>query len=264
MACWTDTHAHLDADAFRGDLPAVLERARAAGVSRIVCAATSVESAGATMAILGEHGRRGAPEVYGTAGIHAHDCATFGPDSLGRIEEALAGDRFVAVGETGMDFFRDYAPRDLQEAAFRAQAELAARLDIPLIVHCRAAEDAVYRVLAAVVDSRSRRIRGVMHCFASTPAWAEKFRGLGLHISFSAIITYPKSGSVREAAAAVDADGLLIETDCPYLPPQSARGKRNEPALLPETGAKLAEIRGWSVDETAARTSANAAALFGF
>ncbi len=262
MIPWTDTHAHLDAETFRGDLPAVLERAGAAGVSRVVCVATSLKSMEAVVAILSECGRGGKPELYGTAGIHPSDCAAFGPDSIGRIEKAVTGNRSVAIGETGIDFFRNYAPEDLQETAFRAQTELAARMNLPVIVHCRMAEEVVYRILAGIADVCGRRIRGVMHCFSSTAAWAEKFRALGLHISFSAIITYPKSDAAREAAAAVDADGILIETDCPYLPPQSVRGRRNEPALLPEIGAKLADIRGWTIGETAARTSANATALF--
>ena len=240
-----DTHAHLDA---LDDAAGAIERAHAAGVDRIVAIGTGVASAQATLTIASA-----SKGVVVATGIHPHDAGA--PDSLDALA-ALAGDDVVAIGEIGLDFYRDYAPHDAQRDLFAAQLDLARSLRKPVIVHTRAAEDETLRMLESFDGTV------VMHCFSS-PAALPAVLERGYYVSFAGNVTYPKAADLREAAAQVAEDRLLVETDCPFLAPQPVRGKTNEPAFVVHTIAALADVRGERADELAARIDANADVAFG-
>jgi TatD DNase family protein len=239
-----DTHAHLDA---LDDPSAAIARARAAGVDRIVAIGSGLESTRATLAIAeGEDG------VYAAVGIHPHQAGE--RQSLDELRR-LAADGAVAIGEIGLDFFRDYAPRDDQRRLFEAQLQLASELGLPVVVHTRAAEDETMRLLAGFTGSV------VLHCFSS-PALLPAAADRGYYVSFAGNVTYPKAENLRDAARRVDPDRILAETDTPYLAPQPVRGRRNEPANVVHTVAELADARGEDAAELGARIAANAARAF--
>ena len=241
-----DTHAHLDA---LEDPAGAIARARDAGVDRIVTIGTGLSSTRASLAIAEREAG-----VTVAAGIHPHDAAA--GESVDDLA-ALVDGRVVAIGETGLDFFRDYAPRDEQRRIFAEQLELAHNLGKAVIVHTRAAEEET----AAMLDGFDGTV--VMHCFSSPellPVALER----GYYVSFAGNVTFPKAAELREAAARVPADRLLVETDSPYLAPQPVRGKTNEPAYVVHTVRSLAETRGEDRDELARRIDTNAAAVFGF
>ena len=239
-----DTHAHLAA---LDDPGVAVARARAAGVDRIVAIGSGLDSIRATLAIAArEHG------VYAAVGIHPHQAGD--GESLGELRRFAAEDA-VAIGEIGLDFFRDYAPRHDQRRLFAAQLELAAELARPVVVHTRAAEEETMRLLAGFDGTV------VLHCFSSPellPAADER----GYYVSFAGNVTYPKANDLRRAAREVRPDRLLAETDTPYLAPQAMRGKRNEPANVVHTIAALAEARGEDAADLGERIAANAARAF--
>jgi len=250
----TDTHAHVTREEFGADREQVFDRAAAAGVTRIVLVGTELESSRAAFECA-----RGRAGVHPTAGVHPHDSAATGAAERAAIEELCARPECVAVGETGLDWFKHYAPREAQLASFRWQLRLARELDKPVIVHCRDAHADVLALLGEVPG-----LRGVMHCYSMGAEELPGYLALGFCISFSGVVTYPKNERNREAARAVPEELLLVETDCPFLAPQGLRGQRNEPAFVRETLAQLAVLRGKSLEELARATSANAARLFGF
>jgi len=236
-----DTHAHLDA---LEDAAGALDRARAAGVSRVIAIGSGLASARATREIAAR-----AAGVYVAAGVHPHQAAD-GEDPRRLVEPDI-----VAVGEIGLDFFRDYAPRGDQRRVFAAQLELASELGKPVVVHTRAAAEETASMLEG--------FRGpvILHCFSSPellPVALER----GYYVSFAGNVTYPKADDLRAAATAVAADRLLAETDCPYLAPQPIRGKPNEPAHVVHTVAALADVRGVDAEALAAQIDANADAAF--
>jgi TatD DNase family protein len=240
-----DTHAHLDA---LDDPAGAIARAREAGVDRIIAIGSGLASTRATLAIAG-----GAPGVETAAGIHPHQAAD---NESVRDLTALVDGHVVAIGEIGLDYYRDYAPHDDQRRLFVEQLELAQELGKPVIVHTRAAEQDTASLLEAFDGTV------VMHCFSS-PELLPVVLERGYYVSFAGNVTYPKAADLREAAAQVPAERLLAETDCPYLAPQPVRGKTNEPAYVVHTVASLAETRGDDVDELAHRIDANAATAFG-
>jgi len=249
-----DTHAHLHFPEFAGDLDAVLERARAAGVRRMLTIGTDVATSRAAVALAARE-----PDVWAAVGIHPHEAAAADGVALAEIER-LAGDaRVVAIGETGLDFFRNLAPHDAQERAFRSQLALARRARKPVLVHCREAHEETLALLAA---ADVREDGGIMHCFSGDLGIARRCLDLGLLISLAGPVTYPKPGALPEVARMIPSDRLVVETDCPYLPPQPYRGKRNEPAYLAITAARIAELRGEPLGDLATRMSENARALF--
>ena len=239
-----DTHAHLDA---LDDPTAVVARAREAGVDRIVAIGSGLESARATLAIAaGEDG------VFAAIGIHPHQAG----DGESLDELAPLAEEAVAVGEIGLDFFRDYAPYDDQRRLFRDQLSLAAGLGKAVIVHSRAADDETAALLADFDGTV------VLHCFSS-PGLLPAALDRGYYVSFAGNVTYPKAGELRDAAKQIPGDRILVETDCPYLAPQPVRGKTNEPAFVVHTVAALAVARGEDVAELAGRVDMNATAAFG-
>jgi TatD DNase family protein len=242
-----DTHAHLDA----AEAPDVLARARAAGVGRVITVATTIQGARDAVALAATH-----EGVYASLGVHPHNADGNDAGRLDELRELLAGDRAVAVGETGLDYFRDYASREAQQRLFESQLALAEELGKPVVIHTRAADEDTLATLAGFGGTV------VLHCFSS-PGLFEPALERGWYISFAGNVTYPKAPELREAARRVPADRLLAETDSPYLSPQPVRGRRNEPANVLYTLATLAEARGVASDELEARIDANAAAAFG-
>jgi TatD DNase family protein len=249
-----DTHAHLHFPEFAGDLDAVLARARAAGVRRMVTIGTDVATSRAAAALAARK-----PDVWAAVGIHPHEAADADEAALTEIERLASAPRVVAIGETGLDFFRDRSPREAQTRAFTAQVALARRLGKPVLVHCRDAHAETLALLAA--DGPLER-GGIMHCFSGDVALARRCIELGLLVSLAGPVTYPKPGALPDVARAIPADRLVVETDCPFLPPQPYRGKRNEPAYLAITAARVAELRGEPLADLAGRMSENARALF--
>ena len=251
-----DTHAHLHFPEFAGDLDTVLARARAAGVRGMVTIGTDVPSSRAAVTLAARE-----PDVWAAVGIHPHEAGFADAAALAEIERLAAAPRVVAIGETGLDFFRHLAPRDVQEHAFRAQLALARRVEKPVLVHCR---DAHEDTLAILAESGVGETGGIMHCFSGDTTIARRCLDLGLLISLAGPVTYPKARALPDVAKAVPADRLVVETDCPYLPPQPYRGERNEPAYLAITAARVAELRGEPLEGLASRMSANARTLLRF
>jgi TatD DNase family protein len=242
-----DTHAHLDA---LDDPAAAVVRASEAGVTRIITIGTDPPSWARTLPIVDEH-----DGVYGVAGIHPHEAASdFDVDSLERL---LRHPKIVAVGEIGLDYYRDYAPRDAQTKLFIYQLGLAKRAQLPVVIHNRAADDDAVSILRQWFDGTV-----VLHCFSS-PALLPEAVERGWYVSFAGNVTYAKAQDLRNAARAVPAELLLAETDCPYLAPQPVRGKTNEPAYVVHTVAALAEARGEDAEVLAEQIDANASAAFG-
>ena len=243
-----DTHAHLDACAEPAGV--VLERARAVGVTRVVTVGTGIDSSRAALRVADEEAG-----VYAALGIHPHDADTDDAGRLGELRELLGHDRVVAVGETGLDHFRDYAPRSAQRRLFEQQLALAADLELPVVIHSRsAAQDT-----AAVLSGFESDV--VLHCF-SEPELLDVALERGYYVSFAGNVTYPKAEALREAARRVSADRILTETDCPFLPPQPVRGRPNEPAHVLHTVDVLADVRSTTRDELAQAVDANADRVF--
>jgi TatD DNase family protein len=252
-----DTHAHLDDERFASDLPAVLERAAAAGVVRIVTIATTAPSSATSVDLAGRHAMLAA-----TVGIQPNHVAEAAPDAWDEVVRLVTQPKVVAVGETGLDRYWNYTPFPQQEDYFARHLELARRHHLPVVIHCREAEADVVRMLRADYE-RHGTVRGVMHSFTGDAATAQACLAMGLHVSFAGMVTYKNSQALREVAKAVPLDRLLVETDSPYLAPVPVRGKRNEPAFVVHTAACLAGERGVTPETLAEQTTRNARALFG-
>jgi TatD DNase family protein len=243
-----DTHAHLDG--CRDASSAVLDRARSAGVERVITIGTTIDSCRAALALA-----RSEQGVFAALGVHPHEAGGAEAHRLAELRELLGEEHAVAVGETGLDHFRDYAPRDAQRRLFEAELELASDLRKPVVVHSRAADEATLQIL----DEFDGTV--ILHCFSS-PALLDAALERRYYVSFAGNVTYPKAADLRECAARVPADRILAETDSPYLSPQPVRGKPNEPAHVIHTMRALAEARGEDAGELAARIDANATAAF--
>jgi len=251
-----DTHAHLHFPDYAEDLDAVLERARAAGVRGMVTIGTDRETNRAVTALV-----KRVPDVWATVGIHPHDAGEAAEADFEEMER-LAGEepKVVGFGEMGLDFFRDLSPREVQEKVFRRQIDIARRARKPIVVHCR---DAHAETLAVLADERAGETGGVMHCFSGDVEIARRCLDLGLYISLAGPVTYKNARALPEVARFVPGDRLVVETDCPYLPPTPHRGKRNEPAYVALTAACIAELRGADPEALCDALTANAAKLFG-
>ncbi len=243
-----DTHAHLDACADRPS--ALIRRACAVGVERIVTVGTGIDSCRAALELADLH-----EEVFAAVGIDPHQAGDPEGSRVDELRDLAEHDRAVAVGETGLDYFRDRAPRDRQRRLFEAQLELAAGLGKPVVIHTRDADADTADVLAGF-DGRV-----VMHCFSS-PGLLETVLERGYYVSFAGNVTYPKASDLRAAAAQVLDDRILVETDSPYLAPQARRGRPNEPANVVLTLEELAKVRGVDPDDLGAQIDANAAVAF--
>ena len=250
-----DTHAHLHFPELAADLDGVLERARAAGVTAMVTIGTDRETNPAAVALAERLG-----SVYATVGIHPHDAAEATEADFEAMERlARESTKVVALGEMGLDFFRNLSPRDVQETVWRRQLGMARRLGKPVVIHCR---DAHPEALAILADERVGEVGGVMHCFSADVEVAGRCLDLGLHISLAGPVTYKNARALPDVARFVPADRLVLETDCPFLPPHPHRGQRNEPAWVAITAARVAELRGVTLDALGETTSGNARRLF--
>jgi len=250
-----DSHCHLDFPDFAAELDAVVARARAAGIARMVTISTRVARQPELLAITERF-----PDVFCSVGTHphyAHEELTVSADDLvARTRHA----KVVALGEAGLDYHYDNSPRDAQERGFRTHIAAARETKLPLVIHSRDADADTARIL--VEETGKGAFPAVLHCFTGGPDLARRAIALGLYISFTGILTFKNSGALREIAAGLPADRILIETDAPYLAPGRHRGKRNEPAFVVETANVLAETRGVSFDAIARQTTENFFRLF--
>lgn len=257
-----DTHAHLDFDQFDGEVDDVLKRASDAGVERIINVGTTLERSRKSIALAEQH-----DNVFAAVGIHPHDAKDVNDDVTEELKKLAAHKRVVAIGEIGFDHSREF-DEVAQEDAFFAQSEVATEAGLPIIVHSRDAEEISLQHLSehadlALADNPFRKEPGVVHCFTGSLEFAQAVLKLGYLISFTAPITYPKNDALREVVKKVPLEKIMVETDCPFLPPPDKRGERNEPAFVVETVQKIAELKDISTEDVAKATTANAQRLFG-
>ncbi len=244
-----DSHCHLDDARFAEDLEAVIDRAAAAGVTRILSIGTGDGPPGIDCAVrIAERFE----SVRATIGVHPHDAAKVTPQTLDDLRALASHRKVVAFGEIGLDYHYDFSPREAQREVFAAQLALARELNLPIVIHTREAWD-------DTVDLLKRRWSGpgIMHCFTGTPEQAAEALALGLHLAFGGAVTFKTADQIREAARITPDDRLLLETDAPYMTPVPNRGKRNEPAMMTETVRKLTEVRGTTAEHIAQVTTAN-------
>lgn len=243
-----DSHCHLDDPKFDADRDAVIERALAAGVSRMVAVGTGKGppdlEAGIRMADR-------YPFFYATIGVHPHDAAKATDETFARLRDLAAHPKAIAIGEIGLDYHYDFSPRDVQRAVFARQLEIAADAGKPVVIHTREAWEDTLALLREAPRS------GIMHCFTGDETQAREALDLGFHLSFGGVLTFPNAEQVRRAARMAPEDRLLLETDCPYLAPVPYRGKRNEPAFVVEAARRLASERGCTLEEIAVATTRN-------
>ncbi len=251
---FVDTHCHLQFQDFDPDRESVIRRAAEGGVSALLCVGTDVGTSRGANGLAQKF-----PFIYSTVGYHPHEAKHFNESIFEELREVTQSTKVVAIGEIGLDYYRNLSPEEDQKKCFIRMLELADEFRHPILLHIRDAYPDLVSILKAHV---SLPIRGVNHCFSGTAANLETLLALGLHISFSGNITYPKSEGLREAVKACPLDRMLIETDAPYLSPQSVRGKRNEPAYLKETAEAIARLKAVSAEEIGHRTSENAFSLF--
>jgi TatD DNase family protein len=258
---FVDTHAHIQGDEFADDLDAVIDRAREAGVLQMVLPAVDLATAETGLALARRY-----DGLYATAGYHPHEASLLTPAALQAIEALVADERVVAAGEIGLDYYRMHSSVEEQRAAFEAQLDLAARHALPVVVHCRDAWDDAAPLLRAFAERASSsfggRPLGVLHYYTHDVATALHYVALGFVVSIHTSVTHPKATQLREVAAALPLEALVIETDSPYGAPQVRRGKRNEPSLVVEAARQIASVRGVSLEDVATATSANARRLF--
>jgi TatD DNase family protein len=251
-----DTHAHLDDERFDADRPAVLQRAAAAGVSRVVVVATTAATSRICVDLAARH-----EPLFATVGIQPNHVAEAAPNDWDEVVRLVTSHKVVALGETGLDRYWDRAPFPQQEDHFARHLELARRHNLAVVIHCREAEADVVRMLRADFDKHGA-VRGVMHSFTGDLATARACLAMGLFISFAGMVTYKNAQPLRDIAKEVPAERLLVETDSPYLAPVPVRGKRNEPAFVAHTAALLAEVRDVPPAGFAEQTTRNARRLF--
>jgi len=250
-----DSHCHLDFPDLVNEVEGVVARARAAGIARMVTISTRVRRLDKLFAIADRF-----EPVYCSVGTHPHHAAEERDVTLAELTELARRPKVVAIGEAGLDYFYDRSPRDVQERVFRTHIAAARESGLPLVIHTRDADADMARILEEETGKQS--FTAVLHCFSAGRDLAECAIALGHYISFTGIITYKKSDELRAIAASLPADRIMVETDSPYLAPQSRRGKRNEPAFVVETAQALAETRGVSFETIARETSENFSRLF--
>jgi TatD DNase family protein len=250
-----DSHCHLDFPDFAGELDAVIARAHAAGVGRMVTISTRVRRFDTIRSLAEAH-----DSVYSSVGTHPHNAGEEPDVTVEDLVALSAHPKVVAIGEAGLDFFYDKAPRDLQEQGFRRHIEAARQTALPLVIHARDADDDMIRILEE--ESGKGAFPFILHCFSSGRRLAEVGVGLGGYVSFSGILTFKKSEELRAIAADLPIDRLLVETDAPYLAPTPHRGHRNEPAYVVQTARVLAETLGLDEADLHARTTENVMRLF--
>lgn len=254
-----DSHCHLTYQPLLCQIDAILSRAAAAGVRGCVTVGTSIDDIGRAIELAAEYGR-GDVRIWPTAGVHPHEASKVDPGWEVRLESLARRNEIVAVGETGLDYHYDFAPRDVQRHVFQRELEIASSVDKPVIIHCREAHADTLDVLRGFPSPG----RVVFHCFTGTPSEAEEILARGHWISLTGVVTFRKSDALREVARMIPAERLMVETDSPYLSPEPVRNVRpNEPAHAMHTAGCIAEARGTTLAALDELTSANAARFFG-
>lgn len=250
-----DSHAHIDGREFAADFDEMLQRAADAGVNEIIVVGADLESSRAACELAGQH-----PNLYAAVGIHPHDAGRVTEKCYDLIREMASGNpKVVAIGEIGLDFFRDRSPRPQQEEVFRRFIRLARELELPVIVHDRDAHD---RVMAILAEEKAAETGGVLHCFSGDLQMARECVKMGFYLSIPGTVTYSSNEQLRDVVRGIKTENLLIETDCPYLSPVPHRGKRNEPAYVRITAEKVAELKGLTLKDVGRITSLNTRRLF--
>jgi TatD DNase family protein len=250
-----DSHCHLDFPDFADELDDVVQRARDGGVGLFLTINTHLSRFERVLAVAERF-----PDVYCTVGTHPHEAGSEPLAEIGKLVELANHPKVVGFGETGLDYYYDKSPREQQRASFRAHIAAARQTGLPVIVHTRDADDDTIAILAEEMGKGA--FTGLIHCFSSGPELAAKAVEMGLYISISGIVTFKKAEALQETVKGVPLDRLLVETDCPYLAPIPFRGKRNEPAYVAHTAAKLAELKGVAPEELAQATTGNFMRLF--
>ena len=248
-----DSHAHIQLDNFLADRDAMLVRARDAGVHAILVIGFDLQTSRDAITLAEAH-----TGLYATVGVHPHDAKSFGGKTLETFRELASHSKVIALGEMGLDYYRNLSPSALQKTAFEQQLDLAEDLNLPVVIHNREA----YHDILPILKARHNRIRGVMHCFSGDVDIMRQTLALGFCIGIGGPVTYGKADGLQAVTREVPADHLLVETDCPWLAPQFRRGKRNEPAYVRATAEKIAELRGITLDEVAEITTHNFERLF--
>ncbi len=255
QATFIDTHAHLDGERFHDDLNDVIQRAHSAQVHDIITIGCDLESSQASINLSERYAN-----IYAAVGVHPHEAAQVTPDIITQLALLAKHEKVVAIGEIGLDYYRNHCPHNQQQLAFRQQILLAQQCKLPIVVHDR---EAHADILQIIKEENAGCNGGVFHCFSGDLAMAKQCIELGFYLSFTGAITYPKNNEIREIIGHIPTEHLLIETDCPYLAPQQWRGKRNEPAYVVKTAEQIAQIKQLTLEDIARITTLNAHRLFG-
>jgi TatD DNase family protein len=251
-----DSHAHIQGKEYSVEVDAVISRARESGVEKIIAVGGAGDMSSNTEAVaLAES----LPDVYATVGMHPHDAKDVGEDELRKIRELTSRSKVIAVGETGLDYYYNHSPHDVQRRAFSQFIHMACETGLPIVVHERDAAQAVAELLRG---EGSGKLRGVIHCFTGNYAAACVYLDLGFYLSFTGIITFKNAEPLREVVRKVPLERMFVETDSPYLTPVPHRGKRNEPAFVRLVAETVARVKGISLEDVAERTSQNVQNLF--
>lgn len=250
-----DAHSHIHVKNFDTDRDQVIARAQLASISKIIEVGFDNEGIFKALALAKKH-----DWIFATAGIHPHLASEWNDDIAEKIRKlAKAEDRIVAIGETGLDYFKNFQPKDLQQKVFREQLKIASEVGLPVIIHCRDA----YKDLFRILDEEKFTGKVLLHCFTGTMEEAEEGIARGYFIAFTGVVTYPNAKSLREIVGKISLDRILIESDCPFLAPQSQRGKRNEPSFVPEIYKEIARVRNLPIEKLADAISKNISDFFG-
>ena len=252
-----DSHAHIQGKEYAGEVEAVIERARTAGVEKIIAVGGAGEMSSNTDAVALANSF---PDIYATVGMHPHDAKDVSAEELKKLQELSRNPKVVAVGETGLDYYYDHSPREVQRRVFAEFIHMARETELPIVVHERDAAHDAFEILRA---EGAGKLRGVIHCFTGNYEAARNYLDLGFYISFTGIITFKNADALREVVRKVPLEKILVETDSPYLTPVPYRGRRNEPAYVRYVAETVAKVKGKSLEEVVSVTTENVRALFG-
>ncbi len=249
-----DSHAHIQIDQFNSDRDAVLQRALDVGVSNILIIGIDVETSQKAVELAEKH-----ENLYASVGMHPHSATELTADILSTFRVQLDNPKVIALGEIGLDYYRNLSPHEIQKDAFEKQLDLAEEMNTPIIIHNRDA----YSDILPILEKRQGKINGVLHCFTGNIELMQRSIDIGFHIGIGGIVTYPNAKDVQAVAKQIPLERLLIETDCPWLTPQFRRGKRNEPSYVPAIAEKIAKLRNSTTEEIGVVTTNNFNTLFG-
>jgi TatD DNase family protein len=250
-----DTHAHLDFPDYDSDREKVIGRTKEEGIDYIINVGATLQGSRASLELAQKY-----DFIYAAAGIHPHHAQEIDEKKLKELEGLAASSKVIAIGETGLDFFKNLSPHDAQEKLFRSSIRIAGKLNLPLIIHSREASEDTLRILN---EEKANICGAVLHCYSYPFAIAEQILRMGFYISVAGQVTFPKSQGLRDVVSRIPLEKMLLETDCPFLAPQKFRGKRNEPGYVRYIAEELSRVYGRGIEEIAAITSQNAKRLFG-